>query len=158
DLELWRAALDGVAQYERLEGLYRPHLLRRDLVMQSPASDGKVRGAISRRSPVRPIPIAASIVALVRVGSDGLMRSESNLRHRLSGRGIGRASSDRIALLLLHQLDEPAELLVDLPELKGGEFGRVGDAAVRALRLLVPDQRHEVRAKESIVARAYDVA
>src|SRR2546421_12975587 len=85
-------------------------------------------------------------------------RSESNLRHRLSGRGIGRASSGRIALLLLHQLDEPAELLVDLPELKGGEFGRVGDAAVRALRLLVPDQRHEVRAKESIVARAYDVA
>ena len=41
--------------------------------MQSPASDGKVRGAFSRRSPVRPIPIAASIVALVRVGSDGLI-------------------------------------------------------------------------------------
>src|SRR5215468_9643485 len=70
--EPWRAALDGVAQFERLEVLYWLHLSRRDLVMQSPASDGKVRGTFSLRSPVRPNPIASSIVTLVSVESDGL--------------------------------------------------------------------------------------
>ncbi len=70
--EQWRAALDGVAEYERLEILYWLHLSRRDLVMQSPASDGQVRGTFSLRSPVRPNPIASSIVTLVSVESDGL--------------------------------------------------------------------------------------
>jgi len=70
--EPWRAALVGVAQYERLEILYWLHLSRRDLVMQSPASDGRVRGTFSLRSPVRPNPIASSIATLVSVESDGL--------------------------------------------------------------------------------------
>ena len=68
----WRAALDGVAQYERLEVLYWLHLSRRDLVQQSPASDGRVRGTFSLRSPVRPNPIGSSIVTLVSVEADGL--------------------------------------------------------------------------------------
>jgi len=70
--EPWRSALDGIAQYQRLEVLYWLHLSRRDLVMQSPASDGKVRGTFSLRSPVRPNPIASTIATLVSVEADGL--------------------------------------------------------------------------------------
>jgi tRNA-Thr(GGU) m(6)t(6)A37 methyltransferase TsaA len=70
--EPWRAALDGVAQFARLELLYWLHLSRRDLVMQSPASDGKVRGTFSLRSPVRPNPIGSTIATLVEVHADGL--------------------------------------------------------------------------------------
>jgi tRNA (adenine37-N6)-methyltransferase len=69
----WRPALDGVAQYERLEVLYWLHLSRRDLVMQSPASDGNVRGTFSLRTPVRPNPIGTSIATLVKVEADGLV-------------------------------------------------------------------------------------
>jgi tRNA-Thr(GGU) m(6)t(6)A37 methyltransferase TsaA len=69
----WRRALDGVAQYERLELLYWLHLSRRDLVLQSPASDGNVRGTFSLRTPVRPNPIGTSTVTLVAVDADGLL-------------------------------------------------------------------------------------
>ena len=65
--EPWAAALDGITQYERLEVLYWLHLSRRDLVRQSPASDGTPRGTFSLRSPVRPNPIRTSIVQLVSV-------------------------------------------------------------------------------------------
>jgi tRNA-Thr(GGU) m(6)t(6)A37 methyltransferase TsaA len=68
----WLPALDGIAQYERLEILYWLHLSRRDLVQQSPASDGNVRGTFSLRSPVRPNPIGSSIATLVSVEADGL--------------------------------------------------------------------------------------
>ncbi|RYE95979.1 MAG: tRNA (N6-threonylcarbamoyladenosine(37)-N6)-methyltransferase TrmO [Oxalobacteraceae bacterium] len=61
----WDAALDGLAQYEHVEVLYWLHLSRRDLVLQSPANDGTVRGTFSLRSPVRPNPIGTSIVRLV---------------------------------------------------------------------------------------------
>ena len=71
--EPWRRALDGVAQYERLEVLYWLHLSRRDLVLQSPASDGNARGTFSLRTPVRPNPIGTSIVTLVKVEPDGLL-------------------------------------------------------------------------------------
>ena len=69
----WRAALEGVARYERLEILYWLHLSRRDLVLQSPATDGNVRGTFSLRSPVRPNPIGSSIATLVSVEADGLI-------------------------------------------------------------------------------------
>jgi tRNA (Thr-GGU) A37 N-methylase len=62
-----------VAGYERLEVLYWLHLSRRDLVMQSPASDGNVRGTFSLRTPVRPNPIGTSIATLVSVEPDGLV-------------------------------------------------------------------------------------
>jgi len=68
----WLPALDGIAQYQRLEILYWLHLSRRDLVRQSPASDGNTRGTFSLRSPVRPNPIGSSIVTLVSVEADGL--------------------------------------------------------------------------------------
>lgn len=63
----WVLALDGIEQYERLEVLYWLHLSRRDLVQQSPANDGTVRGTFSLRTPVRPNPIGTSIVRLVSV-------------------------------------------------------------------------------------------
>lgn len=69
--EPWVAALDGLAAYPRIEVLYWLHLSRRDLVRQSPASDGTSRGTFSLRSPVRPNPIGTSIATLV--GIEGPM-------------------------------------------------------------------------------------
>ena len=65
--EPWIAALDGITEYERLEVLYWLHLSRRDLVRQSPRSDGVARGTFSLRTPVRPNPIGTQLVRLVRV-------------------------------------------------------------------------------------------
>ena len=65
--EPWVPALDGLAQYKLIEVLYWLHLSRRDLVMQSPRSDGAVRGTFSLRSPARPNPIASSVVELVAI-------------------------------------------------------------------------------------------
>ena len=61
----WVAALDGIEAYEQIEVLYWLHESRRDLVRQSPASDGETRGTFSLRSPVRPNPIGTSLVTLV---------------------------------------------------------------------------------------------
>jgi tRNA (adenine37-N6)-methyltransferase len=63
--EPWVQALDGLAQYKRIEVLYWLHMSRRDLVMQSPRNDGAVRGTFSLRSPARPNPIGTSIAELV---------------------------------------------------------------------------------------------
>jgi tRNA (adenine37-N6)-methyltransferase len=63
----WVPALDGIEQFERLEVVYWLHLSRRDLVRQSPANDGTVRGTFSLRTPVRPNPIGTSIVRLIGV-------------------------------------------------------------------------------------------
>ncbi|MGE0242244.1 MAG: tRNA (N6-threonylcarbamoyladenosine(37)-N6)-methyltransferase TrmO [Parvibaculaceae bacterium] len=63
--EPWIGALDAVSAFERLEVLYWLHLSRRDLVKQSPANDGTVRGTFALRSPVRPNPIGTAIVKLV---------------------------------------------------------------------------------------------
>lgn len=65
--EPWRDALTGITKYARLEVLYWLHLSRRDLVLQSPADDGTVRGTFALRSPVRPNPIGTSIAELVEV-------------------------------------------------------------------------------------------
>jgi tRNA-Thr(GGU) m(6)t(6)A37 methyltransferase TsaA len=71
----WGPALLGVSAFERLEVLYWLHLSRRDLVLQSPASNGEVHGTFSLRSPVRPNPIGSSIATLVAVeGSTVLVR------------------------------------------------------------------------------------
>ena len=71
----WREALQGVEAFERLEVLYWLHLSRRDLVRQSPASDGTSRGTFALRSPVRPNPIGTAIVTLAGVeGSTLLVR------------------------------------------------------------------------------------
>lgn len=65
--EPWIRALTGVAAWERLEILYWLHESRRDLLLQSPANDGAVKGTFAIRSPVRPNPIGTSIVKLIGV-------------------------------------------------------------------------------------------
>jgi tRNA-Thr(GGU) m(6)t(6)A37 methyltransferase TsaA len=65
--EPWIAALKGIEAFERLEVLYWLDRSRRDLVLQSPASNGEVFGTFTLRSPVRPNPIGTSIVLLERV-------------------------------------------------------------------------------------------
>lgn len=71
----WGDALQGLDGYERVEVLYWLHESRRDLVLQSPKSDGTTRGTFSLRSPVRPNPIGTSLAALVGIeGSTVLVR------------------------------------------------------------------------------------
>lgn len=60
-------ALQGLEAYSRIEVLYWLHLSRRDLVLQSPANDGEVRGTFSLRSPARPNPIGTAIALLQRI-------------------------------------------------------------------------------------------
>lgn len=71
--EPWVPALAGVEAFERLEVLYWLDRSRRDLVLQSPASNGKVHGTFSLRSPVRPNPIGSSIVLLEGVEGNVLL-------------------------------------------------------------------------------------
>lgn len=68
-LPVWAPALQGVDCYSRLEVLYWLDRARRDLVLQSPKSDGVVYGTFALRSPVRPNPIGTAVVRLV--GIDG---------------------------------------------------------------------------------------
>ena len=64
-LDPWVPALAGLERYDSVEVLYWLHLSRRDLVLQSPADDGTVRGTFALRSPVRPNPIGTSLARLV---------------------------------------------------------------------------------------------
>jgi tRNA-Thr(GGU) m(6)t(6)A37 methyltransferase TsaA len=63
----WAAALQGVADHKQLQILYWMHLSRRDLVVQVPRHSGRTSGTFALRSPVRPNPIASSVVDLVAV-------------------------------------------------------------------------------------------
>jgi tRNA-Thr(GGU) m(6)t(6)A37 methyltransferase TsaA len=61
----WHEALTGVAGHSRIQVLYWMHRARRDLVLQTPLRTGQTIGTFALRSPVRPNPIASSVVALV---------------------------------------------------------------------------------------------
>lgn len=65
--ERWGQALAGIDAHPRLQVLYWMHLSRRDLVVQVPIRTGSAHGTFALRSPVRPNPIASSVVALVAV-------------------------------------------------------------------------------------------
>ena len=67
------AALAGIESSTHLLVLYWMDEARRDLVVQAPRHYGEPRGTFALRSPVRPNPIAASVVKLVKV--DGLRLS-----------------------------------------------------------------------------------
>jgi tRNA (adenine37-N6)-methyltransferase len=60
----WQTALSGIDRYRRLQVLYWMDRARRDLVLQTP-SGGATTGTFALRSPVRPNPIASSVVELV---------------------------------------------------------------------------------------------
>lgn len=70
--EQWLPALDGVAEQEQLQILYWMHEGRRDLLRQSPRSDGRTKGTFALRSPLRPNPVASSVVALVGIEGNTL--------------------------------------------------------------------------------------
>lgn len=61
----WREGLKGIEAYDRIEVLYWMHQARRDLIQQSPRSNGETRGTFALRSPMRPNPISTQLVALV---------------------------------------------------------------------------------------------
>ena len=63
----YAAALEGVASCTHLVILYFMDRARRDLVVQAPRHHSEPRGTFSVRSPVRPNPIAMSVVKLVRL-------------------------------------------------------------------------------------------
>ncbi len=63
----WRDALTDVAQHKRIQVLYWMHQARRDLVLQTPYRTGQTTGSFALRSPVRPNPIASSVVELVAI-------------------------------------------------------------------------------------------
>jgi tRNA (adenine37-N6)-methyltransferase len=62
----WQAALTDIDGYRRIQVLYWMHQARRDLVLQTPFGKATT-GTFALRSPVRPNPIASSIVELVSV-------------------------------------------------------------------------------------------
>jgi tRNA-Thr(GGU) m(6)t(6)A37 methyltransferase TsaA len=70
--ERYAQALTGVESCTHLLVLYWMHLARRDLVIQVPRHYGKPRGTFALRSPVRPNPIAASMVKLEAVAATRL--------------------------------------------------------------------------------------
>jgi tRNA (adenine37-N6)-methyltransferase len=63
--EPWQDGLKRLETYDHVEVIYWMHQARRDLVLQSPKSDGQTSGTFALRSPVRPNPIATSLVRLV---------------------------------------------------------------------------------------------
>ncbi len=65
--ERWHAALEGIKDHKRLQVLYWMDQARRDLVLQAPAHAGKIVGTFALRSPVRPNPIASSVVEMMAV-------------------------------------------------------------------------------------------
>ena len=76
----WDQGLDHVAEFARLEVLYWLHESRRDLVLQSPRSDGQARGVFSLRTPARsPSPCRCSSEQLV-------MTARSAMAIRVSAR------------------------------------------------------------------------
>jgi len=60
----WHQALEGIARHAELQVMYWMNFARRDLVLQIPRGEDK-QGTFALRSPVRPNPIASSIVRLI---------------------------------------------------------------------------------------------
>ena len=69
----WADALTDIETCSHLLVLYWMDRARRDLVLQVPRHYGEPRGTFALRSPVRPNPIAMSVVKLVRI--DGTILS-----------------------------------------------------------------------------------
>jgi tRNA-Thr(GGU) m(6)t(6)A37 methyltransferase TsaA len=63
----WRVALTNLAEHTRIQVLYWMHQARRDMVLQTPLRTGRTTGSFALRSPVRPNPIASSVVDLIEV-------------------------------------------------------------------------------------------
>lgn len=68
--ERWQQGLADISRHKRIQVLYWMNQARRDLVLQTPF-ERPTTGTFALRSPVRPNPIASSMVDLV--GVDGNM-------------------------------------------------------------------------------------
>jgi tRNA-Thr(GGU) m(6)t(6)A37 methyltransferase TsaA len=69
----WRPALTGLEGREFVQVLYFMHLARRDLLVQAPKGREKTFGTFALRSPVRPNPVASSVVKLEAVEAGALV-------------------------------------------------------------------------------------
>lgn len=70
----YQAALAGVESCTHLLVLYWMDKARRDLVLQAPHHyNGELRGTFALRSPVRPNPVAASVVRLLKLEGTSLI-------------------------------------------------------------------------------------
>ncbi|ABL68978.1 tRNA (N6-threonylcarbamoyladenosine(37)-N6)-methyltransferase TrmO [Paracoccus denitrificans] len=65
--EPWTPGLSGIAKHGHLQILYWMDQARRDLVLQNPNYGDRATGTFALRSPVRPNPVASSIVRLLAV-------------------------------------------------------------------------------------------
>ncbi|SEH88926.1 SAM-dependent methyltransferase [Paracoccus alkenifer] len=63
----WVEGLIGIERHQRLQLLYWMDQSRRDLVLQNPSFGDAAIGTFGLRSPVRPNPIASSVVRLLAV-------------------------------------------------------------------------------------------
>jgi tRNA-Thr(GGU) m(6)t(6)A37 methyltransferase TsaA len=68
----WAQALKGLESVSHVLVLYWMDKARRDLVLQAPRHYAEQRGTFALRSPVRPNPIAASVVRLVGIAGNTL--------------------------------------------------------------------------------------
>ncbi|TWI38346.1 tRNA (N6-threonylcarbamoyladenosine(37)-N6)-methyltransferase TrmO [Paracoccus sulfuroxidans] len=68
----WQEALAGVAGKAQLQILYWMHLARRDVLRQNPDFGDRSIGTFALRSPLRPNPIASSVVTLERIEGTSL--------------------------------------------------------------------------------------
>lgn len=69
----WHQALTDIGDHPRIQVLYWMHQARRDLVLQTPIRTGRTTGSFALRSPVRPNPIASSVVRVVGI-EGGILR------------------------------------------------------------------------------------
>jgi tRNA-Thr(GGU) m(6)t(6)A37 methyltransferase TsaA len=69
--ERWRGGLTGIDGHGRIQVLYWMHRARRDLVLQTPFGKATT-GTFALRSPLRPNPIASSLVELVAIDGTNL--------------------------------------------------------------------------------------
>ena len=71
--DAWRPGLLGLDRHTHLQILYWMDRARRDLIVQTPRTISEPYGAFSLRSPIRPNPIASSLVAIVAIQDDGVL-------------------------------------------------------------------------------------
>jgi tRNA-Thr(GGU) m(6)t(6)A37 methyltransferase TsaA len=69
--ERWQKALAGITNHKRIQVLYWMDQARRDLVLQTPFQRPTM-GTFALRSPVRPNPIASSLVDLIGISGNVL--------------------------------------------------------------------------------------
>jgi tRNA-Thr(GGU) m(6)t(6)A37 methyltransferase TsaA len=69
----FRPALKDLGRHSHAQVLYWMHQARRDLVLQSPRSNGETTGSFAIRSPNRPNPISTSVVEIVEVADDHVL-------------------------------------------------------------------------------------